>query len=198
MENEKLIKIEVRSAQEVCSYFKLELEEAAQALLQEEISSTQYLLALMDGGHYPDAIQFLAHALPKREAVWWACMCARASLSEETDMPTVLAQKAAEDWVYTPDDEHHLAAMKAAEETEMGSPSSLAAMAAVVSGPSIVSPELAPIPPADNLTGQMVANTALLAAVIPDPAQMEDNYLNFLEKGKEIAQGPKKDAGTEG
>jgi len=28
---------------------------------------------------YPDAVDFLAHALPKREAVWWGCLCLNTS-----------------------------------------------------------------------------------------------------------------------
>ncbi len=191
MENDKLSKIEARQPQEVCAHFELELEESAQALLRDGMSSTEYLQTLVDEGLYPDAIQFLAYALPKREAVWWACMCARTSLSKESQEQTVLAQKGAEDWVYNPDDEHLQAAKSAAEATELDSPSSLAAMAAVFSGPSLAPPDMDPVPPPDNLTGTMVFNSAILAATIPDPAKQEEQFLDFLLKGMEIARGPK-------
>ncbi len=47
------------------------------------------------------------------------------------------------------------------------------------------------MPPPDNLTGVMVANSAFLAATIPDPAKQEEQFLDFLLKGMEIARGPK-------
>ena len=40
------------------------------------------LLRIVQAGMMADAARFMAHALPKREAVWWACMCARATVPE--------------------------------------------------------------------------------------------------------------------
>ena len=58
---------------------RVKLGDEARALLRPEWSAQQYLGALIATGHLPDAIRFLAWALPRREAVWWACRCIHAA-----------------------------------------------------------------------------------------------------------------------
>src|SRR5262247_1712012 len=40
-------------------------------------SPRRFVGMLMDRGMYLDAVKFLAHALPRREAVWWVWVAAR-------------------------------------------------------------------------------------------------------------------------
>ena len=49
-----------------------ELSEPAMALVRPGTHPRDYVALLMERELYPDAVRFLAHALPKREAVWWA------------------------------------------------------------------------------------------------------------------------------
>src|ERR1035441_7160931 len=59
-----------------------ELGEEAMALLRPELHPLDFVALLMEKTLYPDAVRFIAHALPKREAVWWGWVCARRAAGE--------------------------------------------------------------------------------------------------------------------
>src|SRR5258705_5749953 len=62
-------------------------------------------------GQIEDAVTFCAYLLPRREAVWWACRCARAS-SGHFAGDSAAALLAAEAWVKEPDDERRQATLE--------------------------------------------------------------------------------------
>ncbi|CAH2602729.1 conserved protein of unknown function [Rhodovastum atsumiense] len=109
----------------------LSLPELQRALcLAEEDPALQALLAqparllehLMEAGRLDDALRFLAHALPGREAMWWGCMCATATLPAP-DLPAERATLAAvEAWVRQPADERRRHAIIAAARNCTGLP----------------------------------------------------------------------------
>jgi hypothetical protein len=70
---------------------------------------------LAAAGFLLEAAKLTAHALPKREAVWWACMCARHTV--QADASPVLEQLcvAAETWVRKQSDESRRAAFDLAQ-----------------------------------------------------------------------------------
>src|SRR4051794_39301735 len=73
-------------------------------------------IARLEGaGLAVEAIRVLAHALPKREAVWWACMCAGTTAPPDLAEPDRLARETAELWVRQQKEEIRRAAMKHAE-----------------------------------------------------------------------------------
>ena len=98
-----LIKIKAATAAELCTQFQLEDE--AKPLLGDDLTPTQFLELLIQQQQYRDAVRLLAHGLPKREAVWWACLCARSVLGAEPDPKLVSAVELAEQWVYKPSEE---------------------------------------------------------------------------------------------
>ena len=53
------------------------LSEEAQALARPGMPVKALLVTLLDAELWTDALRVFAYALPKREAVWWACQCAR-------------------------------------------------------------------------------------------------------------------------
>ena len=53
------------------------LGDDAKAVLVPAHGPRQYVQALLDQALHADAVRFLAHALPKREGIWWAWVCAR-------------------------------------------------------------------------------------------------------------------------
>src|SRR5258708_13465060 len=62
----------------------------------------EFLKDLVSKDKLDEAVAFCAYLLPRREAVWWACTCARASLGEiPQDRGACLL--AADRWVYQPD-----------------------------------------------------------------------------------------------
>jgi hypothetical protein len=72
------------------------LSPEAKALLQPQASVSEFLSALMAAGQLRDAVAVMAQALPKREAVWWACLAARTLVDAETPPPVVAALETAE------------------------------------------------------------------------------------------------------
>src|SRR5262245_38242706 len=127
-----------------------ELGDEAQALLRDDLAAREYLGVLTEKELLPDAIKFLAHALPKREAVWWAWVCARRATA--TPPPKIKAAlDATEKWIAQPSEEHRHAAMKAAEAAEFKTPAGCAGLAAFFSGPSLAPPGHPQVPPEEYL-----------------------------------------------
>ena len=181
-----LKKIQAKTAAEVCGKY----EQAAEVLplLSEGMSPRAFLDKLVEEDRLLEANRFLAHALPKREAVWWACLCARDAIPDSDETAAELVSLA-ETWVRKPTDENRRTAMTAAEEAGFDSPASWAAAAAFWSGDSLAPPDLPPVAPSDELTGTAVAAVGLLAAYSGDPVTAPDRFRAFLDKGLDVAQG---------
>lgn len=164
---------------------RLELDAEGQAVLADAADVPQAVSALIEADRLHDALRLIAHALPKREAVWWACMCAR--LRPE---PAALASlEAAETWVRQPGEAHRRAAMAAAEAGAFRHAEDWAAVAAFWSGGSM-SPEGQPmVEPAGNLTGVAVASSIILAAMRQSPERAPARMRQFLASARDIAAG---------
>jgi hypothetical protein len=173
-------------AVEVCGRFPLEDE--ARKLLREGMTARQFLGVLLEHGQYPDASRFLAHFLPKREAVWWACRCVRL-VAPPGGGPGEAALTAAEQWAAEPTEERRRAAFAAAEAAGFGNPAGCAAAAAFWSGGSLAPPNLPAVSPGDHLTPTAVANAVVLAAVAREPEKAADKSRRFFAVGVEIAAG---------
>src|SRR4051812_7753624 len=167
MSNDGMARVQAATAAEVCKRF--EPGEIALGLLRDEMPPRPYLESLIEKEQFPDAARFLAHALPKREAVWWACLCARKVAGADPPAPIFAALKAAEAWVADPSEENRRAALPAAETAGYGTPAGCAAAAAFWSGGSLGPPDLPAIPPAEHLSAHGAACSVMLAAVASEP-----------------------------
>jgi hypothetical protein len=182
-----LNKISDPTAAAVCAHFELETQSLP--VLEEAPGSEQFLRLLIEKEHYIDAVRFLAHALPKREAVWWACVCARSKLAPEPEAQELNILGLAEAWVYDPSDANRRAAMAAAEASEFKTPASWAAAAAFWSGGSMAPADLPEVLPAENLTGKAVTAAVMQAVAMGEPDEMEERYRQLLARGLDIARG---------
>jgi hypothetical protein len=174
-------------AAEVCRRFSLGDE--ARALLRDDLAGQPFLARLAEHELFADAVRFLAYALPKREAVWWACQCARVVLDPEPPELLASALQAAERWAAMPTEDNRRSAFPAAEAAEFGTPPGCAALAAFWSGGSLAPPDLAPVPPPEHLTPSAVANAVLLAAVQKEPERAAEKFRQFLDLGLQVAEG---------
>ncbi len=186
MNNDTLAKVAAKTAGEVCQHFPL--GEEAKKLLRDDLTPRRYLDLLLDKQQYPDAVRFLAHALAKREAVWWACLCARSVAGTSPPPKIAAALRAAETWAADPSEDNRRAAMPAAESAEFGTPAGCAAAAAFWSGGSLGPPNVPVIPPGEYLTAHGVAGAVMLAAVT-EPAKAADKHRQFLALGIAVANG---------
>jgi hypothetical protein len=168
---------------------RLKFDDQARALLAPDLSVDAYVERLNGAGLYTKAVAVLAHALPKREAVWWACTAVRKAAPPPPDSPAAAALIAAENWVRRPSEENRRAAHKCAQEAENQSPSTWTAYGAFWSGDNMAPVGLPPVAPGDALTGRAVAGAVTLAAVEQEPQRASEKYLSFTAIALDIARG---------
>jgi hypothetical protein len=180
------LKIKAATAQEVCAQFPL--SEQGRPHLQASMPPLAFVDALVAHGVYGDAMQFLAWALPKREAVWWSCLCTRELLSGEKEPKLAAGLQAAEAWVYRPTEENRRKAETAGKAITASHPARWAAMAAFWSGGSIAPPNAPEVKPAEDFTAKAVAGAVMMAAGL-DPMQSETRPRLFVDSGRDIANG---------
>jgi hypothetical protein len=169
---------------------RLELDPQAAAALGGARTAAEGILRLEAAGLRNEAARLAAHALPKREAVWWGCMCARAVPDPTLPEMDLQALLAAEAWVRKPgDDALRRAAMEAAQRTGFRSPEAWAAIGAFWSGGSMAPAGQPEVPPPDHLTGVAISGGVVLAAVRTRPERAQDRLARFLASAREIAAG---------
>ena len=177
----------VRTAVEIAKLFALGDE--PKKLLRDGLNPRQYLDVLLEKQYYVDAVRFLAHTLPKREAIWWACRCVRSVAGTSGSGPQTAALQATERWVTDPSEANRREAQDAAEAAGMGTPAGCAAMAAFWSGGSMAPPNIPVVPPGETLTAHGVAGAILLAAVVTEPQKAAEKQRKFLTQGLEVLAG---------
>jgi hypothetical protein len=157
-----LIKITAPTAAEVAGKYQPHPE--AKALLQPTHTPTQYAAVLQKGSFSQDHIHFLAHGMPERESVGWACKSS-ATVSDKLHPADKTALQAAQTWVKNPTPANQAAAGAAAAKTNFQGPGAWAAQGAAWAK----TPGAPPSPAAPNLTGHAVAGSVMLAAAITAP-----------------------------
>ena len=167
----------------------MELDASGQQLLDGAADAATGLERLQGAGRMVEAARIAAYALPKREAVWWACMCARATPDAKATGEDRAALDAAETWVRMPDEKARRAAMTAAEKAGFNSAESWAAVGAFWSGGSMAPDGQPVVPPADHLTGSAIAGAVLLSAVRITPERQKERLARFLGSARDIATG---------
>jgi hypothetical protein len=160
---------------------------------QEAIAGMQDVMgiiqALTRAGFPIEATRVFAHALPKREAVWWACMCATHTSPANVTEGDRKARELSEAWVRQRTDEVRRAAMDEAKRTGFQSPEAWAAVAAFWSGDSLTPLNMPPVPPPAHLTGVAVAGAVALASVRGAPNRQKQRLALFLQSAHDIAAG---------
>lgn len=183
-----LKKIKERTAEKIGQGLKFHSEDAKN-LLTPVIKTDTYFNLLLEKKFYIDAIRFLAHGLPKREAVWWGCVCVRSTLDLKMLPEDLKAVEIAEKWVQSLSEEDRLSAKKIADSLELKTAASWVAMAAFWSQGSITPLNTPVVWAPETLSAQAVAGAILLVAVIKNPDKADFVYENFLNRGVNIANG---------
>jgi hypothetical protein len=158
----------------------------AEGRLDPEAAPGGFLDALVAGEAWLDALRFLAYALPRPEAVGWACACVREAAPSGEDLP---GTRAAETWLRDPSDENRRAAMAVAENLEFSGPDAWAAVAAFWADGSMAPPDAPAVPAREEFTGHAAAGAVMLAAVQNEPEKAAEKHRRFVALGVEIANG---------
>jgi len=163
-----------------------EIGDEAKGLVRDGQSPRAYLNLLIEKNHFPDAVRFLAHVLPKREAVWWGWVCARRSAGAEPPEKVKVSLDATEKWIAQPTEEHRRAAMDAARRAELNTPAGCAGLAAFFSGGSLGPSNSPVVPPGDYLTAKAVSGAVIFAAVSVEPEKAAEKFRAFIAQGVEV------------
>ncbi len=182
-----LVKVQALTAAELLKNF--DVSEEAEEHLVPDTAPEVSIDRLMEAGLYPDAIKLLAHGLPKREAVWWACLAARDIQNPQTDDDNINALLAAESWTMKPSEEARLKCKALGEKTKHKTPASWAATAASWCHGSLAAEGEPVIEPPDHLYAHAVAGSVTLAAVLSDPVDPGERFIRYLKQGLDLARG---------
>lgn len=166
----------------------LDLPEEAAAAYDASKDATEALAALETGGFLLPAVRLLAHALPRREAVWWGCMCARHT-NPALAAAEVACLTAAELWVRQPTDENRRAAFAGAEASGFATPAAWACAAVFWNGDSMSPLGQPAVPPAPHLSGLALAGAVTLASVHGQPQNQRRRLVAFIASARDIATG---------
>jgi TPR repeat protein len=175
-------------AVEICRYFTL--SEEGKKALSPDLMPEQFAEILFQEKRHSDAVQLIAHYLPKRQGVFWAMTCVR-QVTPEPSPETEAALKAAEKWIAEPGEETRKAALKAADAADAGSPAGCTALAAYYSDGLPRTEDPRANARAYFLTAKLVGSAVLLAAT-SDPAQLIPRFESFIAKGLEVLRRARK------
>lgn len=168
---------------------RVALAAPAAAVLSGCASASAAIARLLASGFQAEATRLLAHTLPAREAVWWACQCAVHTAPADLPRPQRAAWELAGRWVRQPSDALRRAAMGQAQLAGLDSPEAWAAVAAFWSGDSLAPLGQPKVPPAPHLPGTAAAGAVQLAAVRQGATRQEARLDAFLRSAHEIACG---------
>ena len=182
-----MVKIQEASASEICSRFAM--DPAALPLLQTDMTPRELIEELARNKRYVAGIDFLAHALPAREAIWWGCLCFQHACGENMSDPERSACRAAVQWVLQPSEENRAAAKAPAEIATPGTPGGALASAANQTGGNIAPPGAPYMAPAPYAAAKAVAIAVKLASTKSDPARIGETQRIFCDLGIGVAEG---------
>ncbi|WP_284944990.1 DUF6931 family protein [Acidisoma cladoniae] len=166
---------------------KLKLDDMSPLITDHPGSAV--LLRRLERADLADAALCLAaHALPPREAVWWACRCARHAVTAEGRLPAdIAAGEAAEAWVRDPTSAHRARAYAAARRAQFQSAEALAGLAVFWSGAEATLSM--PATAAAAQLSQTVENAVRMASFRGAPQGRPLRLHHFLESARDIDQG---------
>lgn len=172
---------------------RYQLTEGAQTVLDLNMSPKQAIESLVEVKLYNDAIQFIAHALPMIDGIYWASEALALRIGE-WDNPQRQAINSARQWLQHPNETNRIRANQLADRIGLEVAPAWIAKAVYWSGTgSIVAQELPTVMPPAFLYGHAIAAAISVAAAVPawqdGDMGYENFYLKVVEQGLNIAQG---------
>jgi len=184
----QFVKIQAARAAEICAHFYVPTE--AKEMLRDGMNPQEFVVLLLEKEQYLAAIDFLAHALPVREGIWWGCLCMRHALGDDLAPADRAAAMAAVAWVIEPSEEKRAAAVGPAEAAGMPSIAGWLARAAVRTGGNMAPPGVpffkAPEPYAP---AKGIATAVKFALAKAESSQLVKMQKAYVELGVQIAEG---------
>lgn len=178
-------RIRFTAASQVAEAFPASVE--AVGVPMDERSPVEFLREIAASEEPFPGVSFAAFALPRREGIWWGCLCLRQMEVLNADGQAALA--VAEAWVRKPDEEERRAAGAIAAKQEFANAGALIAQAAFCSGGSLGPAEFSPVPPAPDLTAKCLNGAMLVAIGTSAPLEAMPNARRCIESAVDFAEG---------
>jgi hypothetical protein len=158
-------------------------------LRRDDHSPAQFLNVLRDDRRYYDALQFLAHALPVREAVWWGCVCLEATQGHTLSAVERAVVDAVVHWILDPRETNRRAVNEAGQRAGPFSAAAKLAGAAYSSGGLMPPGSTVSAPPPPGLFAHTLYGAVAGAAETGSGLDFLKNYRQCIALGDQIAQG---------
>lgn len=175
------------TAGDICAY--CDLPDDARALMREGMRRGEFVEALLSVKKYVAAIDFVAHALPPREGVWWACLCLQHAFGPSLSPTDWTACRAAVHWVIQPCEPNRAAARAPSEAAGPASAAGTLANAVWLTGSNVAPPRTPSTPPPLFAPAKAVATAVKLSSIRCEPARIADTQRLFVELGAGVAEG---------
>ena len=148
------------------------------------IAPDEHHRGLRDRGDRQAAVGFVAHALPRYEALAWAaCVLDEQAATRTLSRADGQALDHVLRWLGEPNDLTRRAAMDAAEAAGARAPERMLATGVFFSGGSIADPDMPAVAPAPELAGRFAAIAVTLAAArTEDGDALLDRALDLAER----------------
>lgn len=147
---------------------------------------TDLLAKLADKDAWVDIMTLLSHALPPREAVWWACLAAR-DITGQGDKNATPCLRASETWVFDPSDSNRELVRATLDDVYVNDDTTLVATAAMYAPGNMGPGDMANYPAPIGVVGGCVFGMNMLAL-----AEAEDFDLSIqilIDRALDIARG---------
>jgi len=152
----------------------------------DETTPLDHVRRLLASKRPAGSILFMAHLLPRREAVWWARQCVGAILGPSAEDE---ALRAAQAWVRAPDEENRRSALDIGNARDRRIPTTWLALAAGWSGGSRSAPEHKPMPPQPSACARAANAAIILAITAQEPVAISPWIRACNEAGIRFADG---------
>lgn len=151
------------------------------------VTPPQHFANLISSGELADAIRFLAHALPRYEAIQWAArVMSELKPNSQRDIEEVRAFDLAHQWLRDPSEAVRRACEVQITRMEEACAEKFLLQAIFMSGGSMTPEDLPPVHPASDITAKMVAGAVLLTAL--GTVDGRGGLISALEAGEKLAQ----------
>ena len=175
-------------AVEVCAVFKVPAP--ALRLLEDDPPVGTALQRFLSEGHLPEARRMLAHAMTRRDAVWWAYLSAMEACrhkpftpGQEAGLDRVLA------WLVSPTDAGRRACREAIRACGSTSIAGILCLAVWLSGGSVSPYPKRHIEPKPHVCAKLCAAVVYLSSVRFEPARWREHLRHFIGTGLAVVRG---------
>jgi hypothetical protein len=163
------------------------LKPPATDYLGQSQNARHYAELLTAAGHWQAALNYMAHAIPYREGVWWAWYCARKAHQADDNPEIQFALGLAEQWIANPVEDNRLRVRAFAEREQVsGAPQHV--LEAIVATGDLEDPMTGnKVAPPAYMASKYINAATIASCYSPDPEHPETAAQDYLRQAMNVA-----------